>query len=65
MKIILKIAELISTDIRSRANADIIRSALDGVKGNIILDFAGVISVDSFYRLTNEATDMFLDVTRN
>ena len=28
---IFKISELISTDIRSRANANIIRSAIDGI----------------------------------
>ena len=38
----VKISELISADIRSRANANIIRSAIDGVDGKIILDFEGV-----------------------
>lgn len=36
------ISELISTDIRSRANANIIRSAIDGIESNIVLDFDGV-----------------------
>lgn len=39
---ILNISELISTDIRSRANANIIRSAIDGLNGEIVLDFANV-----------------------
>lgn len=43
MNTMLKIADLISTDIRSRANADIIRSAIDGIKEDVILDFSGVI----------------------
>ena len=38
----LKIAELIGTDIRSRANAEIIRAVLDGVDGTWVLDFGGV-----------------------
>lgn len=39
---IFKVAELISTDIRSRANVNIIRSAIDGINENIILDFTDV-----------------------
>ena len=35
---VLHISKLISTDIRSRANANIIRSAIDGLDGKIILD---------------------------
>ena len=35
---IFKISELISTDIRSRANANIIRSAIDGINERIVLD---------------------------
>jgi len=38
----LKIADLISTDIRSRANAEIIKSAIDGIDEDVILDFDGV-----------------------
>lgn len=59
METILKIAELISTDIRSRANAEILRSAIDGVKGEIIFDFAGVVFVsrsftDELYNIMGE-----------
>ena len=36
------ISNLIGKDIRSRSNANIIRSVIDGVKGNITLDFSGV-----------------------
>lgn len=39
---IFKIAELISMDIRSRANVNIIRSAIDGIEENITLDFTDV-----------------------
>lgn len=54
-----KIADLLSTDIRSRANANIIRSLIDGVRGQIILDFTGVSFVsrsftDELYNITQE-----------
>lgn len=39
---VIKIAELLSTDIRSRANANLIRAEIEGVSGNITLDFANV-----------------------
>ncbi len=42
MEKIFKVSELIGTDIRSRSNAEIIRGAIDGVKGEIVLDFSGV-----------------------
>ncbi len=45
MENVLKISELISTDVRSRCNAGIIRSAIDGLEGRIILDFEGVTFV--------------------
>lgn len=59
MKKTLKISEIISTDIRSRANINIINSALDGIKGNVILDFSNVTFVsrsfaDELYNLLNE-----------
>lgn len=64
----LKISELISTDIRSRANAEIIRAELDGVKGNVILDFAGVTFVsrsftDELYNVMCEYGNIKLDNT--
>lgn len=40
---VIEIASLISTDIRTRANAEIIKSAIDGMEGNIILDFKNVM----------------------
>lgn len=42
MENVLKISELISTDVRSRYNAGIIRSAMDGLEGDIVLDFTEV-----------------------
>ena len=56
---IIKIAQLISTDIRSRANVNIIRSAIDGINENIILDFTDVTFMsrsfaDELYNLMNE-----------
>lgn len=36
---------MISTDIRSRSNAEIIREAVEGVKESITLDFEGVIFI--------------------
>lgn len=70
MKTVLKIAELISTDIRSRANADIIRSAIDGIKGDIILDFAGVVFVsrsftDELYNIMGEYKKVSLENMSN
>lgn len=64
----LKISELISTDIRSRANAEIIRAELDGVKDDVILDFAGVTFVsrsftDELYNVMCEHKNIKLDNT--
>lgn len=55
----VKISELISTDIRSRANANIIRSAIDGINERIILDFEGVSFIsrsftDELYNVLEE-----------
>lgn len=41
-KKIIKISALISSDVRSRSNAEIIRSAIDGISDKVILDFSGV-----------------------
>lgn len=62
---ILKVAELISSDIRSRANANILRSAVDGVNDAIVLDFTGVIFMsrsftDELYNFTNEYNNVSL-----
>lgn len=60
-----KVAELISTDIRSRANVDIIRSAIDGINENIILDFTDVTFMsrsftDELYNLMCEHKNVSL-----
>lgn len=59
MNKIINISTLISTDIRSRANANIIRSAIDGIDDNIILDFKDVTFVsrsfmDEVYNIMEE-----------
>ncbi len=59
------IAELISTDIRSRGNANIIRSAIDGIEGNIVLDFANVTFMsrsftDELYNILDEHKNITL-----
>lgn len=59
MEKVFNISELISTDIRSRANANIIRSAIDGIEGDIVLDFKDVKFVsrsfaDELYNVMNE-----------
>ena len=61
----LRIAELISTDIRSRANANIIRSVIDGIEGHIVLDFGNVTFasrsfMDELYNVTLEHKDIVL-----
>lgn len=65
MNKIISIATLISTDIRSRANANIIRSAIDGTTGGIVLDFADVTFVsrsftDELYNVMEERKDITL-----
>lgn len=42
---VINISTLISTDIRSRANANIIRSVIDGIDDGIIFDFGDVTFV--------------------
>ena len=59
------IADLISTDIRSRGNANIIRSAIDGIEGNIVLDFANVTFMsrsftDELYNILDEHKNITL-----
>lgn len=65
-----KVAELISTDIRSRANVDIIRSAIDGINENIILDFTDVTFMsrsftDELYNLMSEHKNVSLSNMNN
>ena len=57
MNTMLKIADLISTDIRSRANADIIRSAIDGIKGVI---FVSRSFTDELYNVMEENKNVSL-----
>lgn len=59
MNKIINISTLISTDIRSRANANIIRSVIDGIDDGIILDFKDVTFVsrsfmDEVYNVMEE-----------
>lgn len=61
----IKIAELISTDIRSRANAEIIKSAIDGIDESITLDFTGVTFIsrsfaDELYNLLDDYKNISL-----
>jgi hypothetical protein len=65
METVLNISVLVSTDIRSRANANIIRSVIDGVSGKIILDFSGVTFIsrsfaDELYNILNEQDNVSL-----
>ena len=62
----IKIVELISADIRSRANVNIIRSAIDGINQDIVLDFTGVAFMsrsftDELYNLMNEHKNLSLE----
>ena len=59
MDTVLKIATLISTDIRSRANANKIRAAIQGVNNRFVLDFSGVVFIsrsfaDELYNVEEE-----------
>lgn len=61
----IPIATLISTDIRSRANANIIRAAIDGIADGIVLDFANVTFVsrsftDELYNVMEEHKNITL-----
>ena len=60
-----KIADILSTDVRSRANAEIIRAAVDGIEGPVILDFEGVTFIsrsftDELYTIMNEHRNLTL-----
>ena len=66
METILKIAELISSDIRLRSNASIIRKAIEGIEGGIVLDFAGVTFIsrsfaDELYNVMQENKNISLN----
>lgn len=65
---IFKISELISTDIRSRANANIIRSVIDGIDEKIVLNFEGVSFIsrsftDELYNVLEEHKNISLSNT--
>ena len=65
----IDISELLSNDIRSRANANIIRSAIDGA-ADVVLDFAGVVFVsrsfmDEIYNVVAEHKDIKLENMSN
>ena len=62
---VFKISELISTDIRSRANANIIRSVIDGLNDRIVLDFSNVTFIsrsfaDELYNVMQEHLNLTL-----
>ncbi len=62
MRRIIKIAELIGADIRSRKNADHIRNSIAGCAGEVELDFNGVKFIsrafaDEIYTIANENRD--------
>lgn len=62
---VFKISGLIGTDIRSRANANIIRSVIDGLNGRIVLDFANVTFIsrsfaDELYNVMKEHCNLTL-----
>ena len=62
MRKIIKIAELIGVDIRSRKNADYIRNSIAGCAGKVELDFDGVEFIsrtfaDEVYTIVKENND--------
>lgn len=67
-KEIIKISALISSDVRSRYNAEIIRSAIDGISGKVILDFSGVSFVsrsftDELCSILEHSKNIAIDMT--
>lgn len=68
MKKTIRISELIGTDVRSRSNAEIIRSAIDGETGDIYLDFSNVTFVsrsfaDELCTIMDNSKNIHLDNT--
>ena len=66
MNVEIKIVKLISNDIRSRANVEIIKSAIDVIDENITLDFTGVTFIsrsfaDELYNLQSDHKNISLD----
>lgn len=65
----INISELLSNDIRSRANANIVRSAIDGAT-DVVLDFVGVVFVsrsfmDEIYNVVEEHKGIKLENMSN
>lgn len=63
MSRILKIADVISTDVRSRSRADIIRNELKKKRSNLILDFTDVVFIsrsftDEVYAIKSDYPDL-------
>ncbi len=62
----IKIADLLGTDIRTRAKADMIRSAIKDVNEEVILDFENVIFIsrsfaDELYNIVEQNENIVLD----
>lgn len=67
MKKKIVIAELISTDVRSRCNAEKIRDEIDKTSDNVILDFSGVIFIsrsftDELYTIIEYYKNLKIDL---
>ena len=63
MSRILRIADIISTDVRSRSRADIIRNELEENRSNLILDFTDVVFMsrsftDELYAIKSDYPDL-------
>lgn len=63
MKKKIQIAKVISTDVRSRSNADIIRNEISKDVNEVILDFAGVVFIsrsfaDELYTIMDKHKDV-------
>lgn len=62
----IKIKELISDNIRSRFNGDILRTAISKEKGQIVLDFSNVEFIsrtfaDELYNIVNENKNISIE----
>jgi len=63
MSRVLRIADIISTDVRSRSRADIIRNELEENRNNLILDFTDVVFMsrsftDELYAIKSDYPDL-------
>lgn len=62
----IKIKDLISKDIRSRYNGNILRAAVDGEEGQIVLDFSEVEFItrsfaDELYNIVSEKDNLTIE----